>query len=131
MNSPTKRIIVADDEAYIRATLSTKLKQAGHDVSVATDGADALSQATQHPPDLVVTDFQMPGLSGYEMAVQLKEQPSTRDVPVIMITARGHILSPEELARTNIKHLLSKPFSSREVLTRVSELLDPPKNAAS
>jgi DNA-binding response OmpR family regulator len=119
------KIIVCDDESYVVLTLSSKLKQQGYDVRQAGNGAEALRLAAADPPDLVVTDYQMPAMSGYEMAVALKAGAATSAVPVIMLTARGHLLSPEELARTNIRQMLPKPFSVRDVLAHVTRLLAP------
>jgi DNA-binding response OmpR family regulator len=119
-----KRIIVVDDEAYVTSTLASKLRQAGHDVSVAHNGEDGLALVSQQPPDLLITDYQMPLMSGYEMSVKLKEQPVTELVPVLMLTARGHHLTPTELARTNIWMIIDKPFSARELMASVAEILD-------
>ena len=119
----SKRIILADDEAYVTTTLSAKLRAAGHEVTVACNGEEAFQLAGANPPDLLVTDYQMPVLSGYEMSVKLKGQPLTSGVPVLMLTARGHHLSPEQLSLTNIRAVLAKPFSAREVVAKVNELL--------
>ena len=68
----------------------------------------------------------MPVLSGYEMAVKLKENPETCAIPVLMLTGRGHLLSDEQLARTNIRYLLSKPFSAKSLLAKIDDLIGPP-----
>jgi CheY-like chemotaxis protein len=120
-----RRIIIADDETYVTTILAAKLRQAGNDVTTANDGAEAFDLATQDPPNLVITDYQMPVLSGFEMCIKLKQDPRTANVPVLMITARGHHLSPEQLAQTNIRVLFSKPFSARELLAKVDEVLGP------
>jgi DNA-binding response OmpR family regulator len=90
---------------------------------VARDGEEAFELACRTTPSLVVTDLQMPRLSGFELAQKLKIHASTSDVPVIMLTARGYIVREEEMASTNIRHLLSKPFSPRDVLAKVNALL--------
>jgi CheY-like chemotaxis protein len=118
-----RRIILADDEAYVTTILASKLRQRGHDVVTAPNGQQAFELATQSPPDLIITDYQMPILSGYEMSVKLRQDPRTAKVPVLMLTARGHHLSPEQLAATNIKHLAAKPFSARELLEKADEIL--------
>lgn len=119
-----RKILVADDDAHMTYMLSFKLQQIGVEVMIAGDGEEAYNLACQHLPDLVLTDYQMPGLSGMEMAIRLRGNPGTREIPVVMITARGHRVEKEELARTNIKHLIAKPFSSQDLLSKVSEILE-------
>jgi CheY-like chemotaxis protein len=118
-----RRIIVADDEVYVTTILASKLRQKGHDVTTAPNGQTAFDLAVQSPPDLIITDYQMPILSGYEMSVKLRQDPRTCGVPLVMLTARGHHLSPEQLAQTNIRHLAAKPFSARELLAKVEQIL--------
>jgi len=119
---PGNRIILVDDEPFITTTLAARFRKAGHDVTVACNGADAFDLAVQNPPDVLITDYQMPVLSGYEMSVKLKADPRTANVPLLMLTARGHHLSAEQLALTNIKVLFPKPFSALELLAKVNEI---------
>ncbi len=119
-----KKILVVDDEAHITGVLSLKLENAGFDVTTASDGEEALELVEQSLPDMVITDLQMPYVSGIELATQLSASERTARIPVLMLTARGYSLSAEDLAATNIKDVLSKPFSPRHVLARVQELLD-------
>jgi DNA-binding response OmpR family regulator len=121
----TREILVADDELYITTMLSQKLRQAGYSVRTASDGVEALAEASERVPDLVITDFQMPIMSGFELAMKLRETPATSAVPLLMLTARGHRLNGVDLSRTNIRFLLDKPFSLREVLLKVEQLLRP------
>ena len=116
------RIIVVDDEAYVATTLASRFRKAGYDVRVANNGQEALDLALQDPPNVLITDFQMPILSGYDMSVKLKADPRTANLPVFMLTARGHRLSAEQLALTNIRQVLSKPFSAIELLAKVQEV---------
>jgi DNA-binding response OmpR family regulator len=118
-----KTILIIDDEAHIVHIIRYKLERAGYAVVTAGDGQEAYELAQTLNPDLIVTDFQMPVLSGYEMCVKLHESEVTADTPVVMVTARGHKLSPSELAETNIRQLMSKPFSARELLAVIGELL--------
>ena len=118
----SRNILLVDDEAYVTTVLSDKFKHLGDQVKIADNGEAGLAMALEMIPDVIVTDYQMPLLSGYDMAVRLRSDARTRNVPVIMLTARGHHLSPQQLAMTNIKHLLNKPFSAREVLARAQEV---------
>ena len=120
-----KLILVVDDEAHILHVVSLKLRNAGFEVVTANDGEEALDLAMQVHPDLVITDFQMPFMSGLELCQRMKATQATSDVPAIMLTARGFSLTEDDLARTNIAGVLSKPFSPREVLMRVQQLIQP------
>ena len=124
MNQPT--ILVADDETHVTHILSMKFGTMGYAVHVARDGEEALAMANELMPDLIVTDFQMPCLSGYEMAVRLKTNEATANIPLVMLTARGHKLSSEELAETNIVELMDKPFSVTALTRFVGSVLNNP-----
>lgn len=123
MSTTGKKILIVDDEAHIVHVIRYKLERSGYEVETAGDGQEAYELAQEMDPDLIVTDFQMPVLSGYDMCVRLHESEVTADTPVVMVTARGHKLSPSELARTNIRQMMCKPFSARELLAVIAELL--------
>lgn len=123
-NTPSDlTILIADDEPHIRSLVGAKLRAAGFTVVIASNGQDGLEEAQRVKPDLIVTDFQMPLLSGFEMCQKLYEDPETAEIPAIMLTARGHKLSPSELAKTGICLLMDKPFGPRELLNNVFEQL--------
>jgi len=117
------KILVVDDEAHITHVVSLKLRNAGYDVRTAADGEEALEAALSDTPHLIITDLQMPYMSGIELCKELYRHDAARDIPVIVLTARGLGLAPEDLADTNIRSVLSKPFSPRQTLDRVQELL--------
>ncbi len=117
-------ILVVDDEAHILHVVSLKLRNAGYEVITAQNGEEGLEHATQQRPDLIITDYQMPIMTGLEMCQRIKNQPATSQTPALMLTARGFSLDNEELATTNISDVLSKPFSPREVLGRVQEMIE-------
>ena len=118
-----RTILIADDETHILNVLSIKLQNAGFNVMMAEDGETALQLACSVHPDLVITDYQMPGLSGLELCSKLQCEPGTRHVPAILLTARGFSIPEKDKGLTNIREVMSKPFSPREVLARVNELL--------
>ncbi len=120
----SKVILVVDDEAHILNVVSLKLRNAGYQVVTAQDGDEAFELALQCRPALVITDYQMPIMTGLELCAKLAEHPSTSHVPALMLTARGFALSEDDLSKANIVDLLSKPFSPREVLGRVQELIE-------
>lgn len=121
----THTILVCDDEAHILRVVAAKLRNAGYEVLTAEDGAEALAVARSRTPDLVITDFQMPSMTGQALCVQLRQDARTASVPAIMLTARGFCVSSDELAGTNIQAVLAKPFSPREVLATVKRVLEP------
>lgn len=119
----SRKVLVCDDEPHILRVVGTKLTNAGFEVFTAADGEEAFSKAMQHHPDLVITDYQMPLLSGLELCAKLRADPSTSGTPVIMLTARGFAMERNDLANTNIRKVLPKPFSPREILRTAQELL--------
>jgi two-component system, OmpR family, alkaline phosphatase synthesis response regulator PhoP len=123
MNSEKPLILVVDDEAHILHVVSLKLRNAGFEVVTAENGEEGLAVALERLPALVITDFQMPFMSGLELCQKMKESPTTRAIPAMMLTARGFSLAPADLEKTNIAGVLSKPFSPREVLARVQDLI--------
>lgn len=123
MNRDKPLILVVDDEAHILHVVTLKLTKAGYDVVTAEDGEEALELALERRPDLVITDFQMPYMSGLELCIALKAHEATRTTRALMLTARGFSLAHEYLDQTNILGVLSKPFSPREILARVHELV--------
>ncbi len=118
-----KTILVADDETHILNVVSIKLRNAGFHVITAEDGADAYELARIHCPDLIIADYQMPLMSGVELCSRLRCDPATREIPAMLLTARGFAVSREDQASGNIRRVIAKPFSPRKVLACVQELL--------
>jgi two-component system, OmpR family, alkaline phosphatase synthesis response regulator PhoP len=119
-----KTILVADDESHILHVVSLKLRNAGFRVLTARDGQEALDLAAAEHPDLLITDYHMPQLSGLELCQRLKSDPATRSIPAIMLTARGYHLEPHDTEQNGILRMLSKPFSPRQLLATVNQILD-------
>lgn len=120
----TKTILVADDESHILHVVSLKLRNAGYNVVTARDGQEAFELAQQQHPDLLITDYHMPQLSGIELCQKLKQDPATSMIPAIMLTARGYQLEPGDTEKSGILKMLSKPFSPRQLLSTVNEVLE-------
>ena len=119
-----KTILVADDESHILHVVSLKLRNAGFRVLTARDGQEALELAQQQHPDLLITDYHMPQLSGLELCQRLKQDDQTNNIPAIMLTARGYHLEPSDTEQSGILRMLSKPFSPRHLLSTVNEVLE-------
>jgi len=118
-----KKILVADDESHILNVVSLKLRNAGYEVFTASDGLEALELAQTERPDLLITDYHMPQLSGLELCQRLKQDPVTAKIPTIMLTARGYQLEIQDTEQNGIFRMLSKPFSPRHLLSTVNEVL--------
>src|SRR5438128_8470966 len=125
-----KTILVADDESHILHVVSLKLRNAGFKVLTARDGQEALEMAQQTHPDLLITDYHMPQLSGLELCQRLKQDAATSKIPAIMLTARGYHLEPADTEQSGILRMLSKPFSPRHLLDTVNEVLSSKATAA-
>jgi CheY-like chemotaxis protein len=125
-----KTILVADDESHILNVVSLKLRHAGFRVITAGDGQEALDLAVQEKPDLLITDYHMPRLSGIELCRRLKQDAQTRCIPAIMLTARGYQLDDQDTAESGIRQMISKPFSPRHLLMTVNQVLDLERVAA-
>ncbi len=121
----TITLVIADDEAPIRMVVGERLRSAGFTVHEARDGEEALELVRTHMPTAIVTDLQMPYMNGLELCMAMREDARTGHIPALLLTARGHVLSDEMLAATNIKRVMSKPFGVRELLAYVQETLIP------
>ncbi len=118
-----KKVLVVDDEIHIVQVVAIKLRNNGFAVVTAENGQDAFNLACNETPDVIVTDFQMPEMTGVELIENLRNRPATADVPVIMLTARGFAIDDEQKRNLKISVCLSKPFSPREVLKCVEDVL--------
>ena len=119
-----KTILVADDESHIVNVVSLKLRNAGFRVLTAADGQEALEVAGAEKPDLLITDYHMPRLSGIELCRRLKQDPRTASIPAIMLTARGYHLEEQDHSDHGIMEMMSKPFSPRHLLATVNQVLE-------
>jgi CheY-like chemotaxis protein len=116
-------ILLVDDETPIRLLVGNRLRAVGYNVLEAADGEQALDLARNERPDLIVTDLQMPHMSGLEFLMHLRADPGVPAIPAIMLTSRGYVLSPEQLEQAGIHSMLSKPFSVRSVVEKIRQVL--------
>ncbi len=114
-----RTILVVDDENYIVHVVSLKLKNAGYTVIAARDGEEGYHIALEEQPDLIITDYQMPYMTGIEMCEKLRQHDETSNIPIMLLTARGLSISDTDLATANIRCTITKPFSPRELLGEV------------
>jgi two-component system, OmpR family, phosphate regulon response regulator PhoB len=118
-----ERILVVDDEPDIVALVAYHLVKAGYRVSTVSSGSDALIAARQERPALIVLDLMLPGASGYEVLEQLRAEPATRDVAVLMLTARRSEQDRVRGLSLGADDYLTKPFSPQELVLRVGAIL--------
>lgn len=119
----TKRILIADDEANIVATLEFLMEQAGWEVKVAATGDDALVLAASFAPDLLLLDVMMPGKSGFEVCQRLRSDPATRAIKIVMLSAKGRDMEVAKGLELGADAYVTKPFSTRDLVAKVRELL--------
>lgn len=121
--SNSDRILVVDDEPEIVALVAYHLAKAGYRVSTASSGQDALELARRDRPSLIVLDLMLPGISGFDVLEQLRADDSTRDMAVLMLTARRE--EPDRIRGLSLgaDDYLTKPFSPAELVLRVAAIL--------
>jgi two-component system phosphate regulon response regulator PhoB len=124
-------ILLAEDDKQIGDMISFKLTNGGHRVIRAQDGEQACLLAGQERPDLILLDAMMPSLSGFEVLRRLKIDPNLRNIPVIMVTAKGHERDVLTGLRGGAVDYIVKPFSLKELSARVELALrrEPPATA--
>ena len=118
-----KRVLVVDDEIHIVHVVAIKLRNNGYEVETANNGAEAFEYACRNKPDIIVTDFQMPTMTGMELVEKLRQNEDTKNIPIIMLTARSFAIPKEKQEQLNISNCLSKPFSPRELLSNIEDIL--------
>jgi len=117
------KVLIADDEIHIIHVVAIKLRNNGYEVVSANNGAEAYDVACAEHPDIVVTDYQMPLMTGVEMIEKLRANEATREIPVILLTARSFAISPEQQESLGVSACLSKPFSPKELLKSIQDIL--------
>ncbi|MBN8630188.1 MAG: response regulator [Rhodobacterales bacterium] len=117
----SQHVLLIEDEPNIAEAIRFLLSRDGLRVSHAADGAAALQLLDRDPPDLVILDHMLPGLSGLEILTAIRAAPASRDLPVMMLTARGR--DREMAERAGADRFMTKPFSNAEILAEVRAIL--------
>src|SRR3977135_521443 len=120
---PAKQVLIVEDERPIREMIAFGLKRAGFEVREAEDSRAARSALADRRPDLILVDWMLPDTSGLELTRSLKRERETRDLPIIMLTARAAEADKVAGLDGGADDYLTKPFSPRELLARVHALL--------
>jgi len=124
MTKATRKILVVDEEVHILHVISVKLGRAGFKVLTVQDGREGLELAQVEKPDLIIAGYQISHLSGIELCQRLRQIPSTRQIPAIILTAAGFELDNDAMKAAGIRCTLDKPFSPQGMLQLVNEILD-------
>ncbi len=118
------KILVAEDEKDIRELIAFTLRYAGFDVEVAVNGIEALEKIGQEKPDLIILDVRMPRMTGYEVCRRLKEDPQTRDIPVVFLSAKGQDMEVQEGYASGAEEYIIKPFVPDDLVAQVQRILE-------
>ena len=118
-----KKVLVVDDEIHIVHVVAIKLRNNGYEVVTASNGAEAFEIACNEKPDIIVTDYQMPVMTGIQLVENIRAEASISDMPVILLTARSFAVEDEQTERLQISECLSKPFSPKELLRCIEDVL--------
>ena len=119
----TPYVLVVEDEDALATLLQYNLEKEGYDVSLAADGEEALTQVDERLPDLVVLDWMLPKVSGIEVCRRLRAGPKTRNLPIVMLTARGEESDRVRGLDTGADDYLVKPFAMGELTARLRAVL--------
>ena len=125
MNPSTKTVLLADDEIFMLRLLEATFRKGGYRVVPTRDGPAALAAAATEKPHLIVMDVMMPGLDGLSAVHQLKQNEATRNIPVIVLSSKGHALTKVEAEEAGATLFLTKPFSPNQLLTETQRILGP------
>src|SRR5262249_38529157 len=117
------RILVVEDEKDLQEVLAYNLRQAGHSVIVVGSGREALGGVPEQRPDLVLLDLMLPDVAGIEICRKLKSEAGTREVPIVMVTAKGDEVDRVVGFELGADDYVVKPYSLRELLLRVDAVL--------
>ena len=116
-------VLIVDDEDHIVTSLSYVMKNAGFEVSSASDGEEALAKISSIKPDLVILDVMMPKLDGFEVCKAVRADSRLNSVRIIILTAKGRDTERQKGLELGADDYLTKPFSTRDILDRAKELL--------
>lgn len=119
------KILIVDDEPYMLRIIELSLRKGGHQLIVGRNGREAVALARQEKPQAIVMDVLMPEMDGLQALRAVRQDPATSAIPVIMLTARGQILTRQEAEASGASLFLTKPFSPTQLLNEVERLIAP------
>ncbi len=119
----TKNVLVVDDEPNIVLSIKFLMSQEGYQVKTASNGEDALQAIAEQVPDLILLDVMMPKPDGFEVCQKIRATPEWKDIPVIMLTAKGRDVEKEKGIAMGADDYVTKPFATKELVLKVKEIL--------
>lgn len=120
---PSMQVLVVDDEENIQELIRLGLRYEGFQVESASNGPDAISAAQRLNPDLIILDLMLPGMDGLEVCRRLRANPTTQDIPILMLTAKDEVHDRVTGLDTGADDYLTKPFDFEELVARVKAIL--------
>ena len=118
------KILVVDDEKDVVELLKFLLEKDGYTVATAYNGREALTAANENIPDLILLDVMMPEMDGYTVQTQLLDNPKTREIPIIILTAKGQLRDVFAMS-ANVKAYIEKPFDPKTLRLKIQESIQP------
>ena len=120
-------ILVVDDEKDVVELISFLLKKDGHNITTANNGVEALAEVAKNAPELILLDVMMPEMDGYSVQTRLLENPKTKDIPIIILTAKGQLKDVFSMS-TNVAAYMEKPFDPKTLRQKIKESLSSEEN---
>jgi chemosensory pili system protein ChpA (sensor histidine kinase/response regulator) len=120
-----KVVLLADDSISVRRFVGRMLEKAGYRVRLASDGLEALEMVSQSRCDLVITDLEMPRTNGYELMSHMRQNPDTRNIPVMVVTSRAGAKHRDRAVKEGATSFLTKPVQEDQLIAAVAELIGP------
>jgi DNA-binding response OmpR family regulator len=118
------KILIAEDERDIRELIKFTLEFAGHQVNTAKDGVEAMEIVNEFLPELILLDVRMPRMTGYEVCEQIKQNDTTKNIPVVFLSAKGQEHEVQQGLDIGADAYILKPFSHDELIERINQLLE-------
>ncbi len=118
-----RKVLAVDDERHIVRLIQVNLERAGYQVSTAFDGTEALKKVEADKPDLIVLDVMMPKMDGFEVLKRLQANPESREIPIVMLTAKAQDADVFRGWASGVSAYLTKPFNPLELITFVKRIL--------
>lgn len=126
-----KKVLVVDDSATVRKLISSKLEKAGHSVTCAVDGVEALAVIAENLPDIIFLDISMPRMDGYEVCKQVRSNPASKDLPIVMISGKDGFFDKVRGRMAGTTDYITKPFGPDALMKALDTYLAPDPNAVS
>ncbi len=114
-----KKILFVDDEEDIRKVVTLRLKKAGYEIITAVNGKEGVEAVKKHKPDLVILDYRMPVMDGVEASKFITQDPETKDIPVIFMTANSAGMTLETIMGSGASDFINKPFEAKQLMEKI------------